>query len=264
MENISKQQFIIGVAAIAIIVFGIAAWYFLDFKGTTGGASPNNGTTVDLSQGATTTDAYSVELISSGEAVSAPSLDRAIPATSPNLDASVRAQLIANIQATIARLKVSPDSYNDWMLLGGQRQMAGDYEGAKEAWVYMTQRAPNEATPYGNLGNLYAVYLKDYARAETNYKAAISRSSNVMSYYVNLHEVYRYHLKDTTKAVEILKQGIQNIPKEISLHVTLARYYKDLGRTSEAKTEYDAAITAAQAGGQASVATQLQEERDSL
>lgn len=261
MQDISKQQFFIGAGAITIIVVGLAAWYFLDL-GSTSSPSNTNGSVIDLSQGATTTDKYTVELVPSGNLSAAPSLERAVPSTSPDLEAAVRAQLITNIQATITRLKANSDSYNDWMLLGVQRQMLGDYQGAVEAWDYMTERAPNDATAYGNLANLYAVYLKDYSRAEANYKAAISRGPGVMSYYTNLHEVYRYNLKDSKKATDVLKQGIQKISKEVSLYIMLARYYKDLGETENARAEYDASLSLA--AGNSALIADLQAERNSL
>lgn len=242
-----------------MVIVGIAAWYVLDFAAKPAGDTSSNAssTVVDLSK---KSDRYAVELVPARSP--APSLTRPTPSTSPTLDASARAQLITNIEATISRLKTDPNSYSDWMLLGIERQTLGDYAGAAEAWSYVTKRAPNDATPYGNLANLYAVYLKDYARAEANYKTAISLSPSTANYYANLHEVYRYNLKDSTKAVNILKQGIQNIPKEVSLYVTLARYYKDLGQKDAARAEFDAAISAA--AGNSTLIADLQAEKDSF
>lgn len=251
-RSLSIWTKILGIVAAALALI-IAAWIFAARSGT-----PVSDV-VAVQEGATTSP-YTVELVPNGSA--APSLERKIPGSAPGLDASAYAILVANLARTAANLKANPDSFGDWLELGVERQMLGDYEGAAEAWIYLTKRSPDASLPYGNLGNLYAAYLKDFERAVEYYDAAIARDPSQARYYLNLHEIYRYYLDDTKKAINVLRQGVAALPNETGLRVTLARYYRDLGRKSEAKAEYDAAISAA--SGNAELTTSLETEKAAL
>ena len=195
-------------------------------------------------------------------------LDRAIPATSPNLSTQARAAALSNLTKATENVRENTFSYGDWLQLGALRQMLGDYEGAALVWRYLvaegTLDAGTKATAYGNLGNLYALYLKDYSRAEANYKAAIGLNSQNPDYYRSLHELYRYTLKNASAAENILRDGGRSIPKALDLQVLLARYLKDIGKTAEAKTAYDAAIAAFEAQGNTVVRDELRAERDAF
>ncbi|MDO8514634.1 MAG: hypothetical protein Q7S50_03765 [bacterium] len=195
-------------------------------------------------------------------------LDRAIPATSPNLTAQARAIALSNLTKATENVRKNTFSYGDWIQIGVLRQMLGDYEGAGMIWRYLvaegTLDAGTKATAYGNLGNLYALHLKDYSRAEANYKAAIDLNSQNPDYYRSLHELYRYTLKNASAAEDILRKGIKNIPQALDLQVLLARYLKDIGKTAEAKTAYDAAMAAFEAQGNTVVRDELRAERDAL
>ena len=63
---------------------------------------------------------------------------------------------------------------------------------------------------------------------------------------------------------DTLKAAIASNSKAVHFRVLLARYYKDAGRTAEAKAQYDAAIAKARELGNTTLATQLEAERSSF
>jgi Tfp pilus assembly protein PilF len=71
-----------------------------------------------------------------------------------------------------------------------------------------------------------------------------------------------FYKQGTSAAEDILKKGAAAIPDSVDIHVQLARYYKAKGDAADAKTQYDAAIGAANKNGQPAVATQLQTEEN--
>lgn len=184
------------------------------------------------------------------------------------LDVEARATAIASLEKAIAKVRTDPFAYGDWLKIGALRQRLGDYEGAALVWRYLvaqgTLDAGTKATCYGNLANLYTLYLKDYSRAEANYKVAIGLNSQNSDYYRSLHELYRYTLKNASAAESILREGIQNMPKALDLQVLLARYLLDIGRGADARTAYEAAIATANGGGNIEAAQQLSAELAAL
>ena len=264
MQNTNTRNALV---ALAIIVLACLGWYFFTHTSTPNLADTNaTSTTEAASQNATTTSVGSgVTVFGSAATPKAPSLDRSIPASSLGLSAEARTQTTLNIQATVTKLKANPLSYSDWLYLGLYRQVLTDYVGAKEALEYAAAIAPNEITAFENLGALYAVNIKDYAKAEANFKKAIAINSRYVDSYQQLFDLYRYHYKQSTSAaVDILKQGITSNPNELSLYITLARYYRDSGQSASARVQYDAAIALAKTQGNASVAADLQAEKNAI
>ena len=129
--------------------------------------------------------------------------------------------------ATVAeKIGKSPDDMALWINLGTLRKEAEDYSGAIVAWNYAASRlADKNPIPYANLGDLYANFLHDKAKAETNYLKAIA--------------IY---------------------PQNIDLHVALAQVYKSEGRANDAKAQYDIAISNAEKAGQTDLASAIKAE----
>ena len=191
-----------------------------------------------------------------------PNLDRAIPATTPDLDAAAYTQLLKDISVAVDDLRKNPASYQDWINLGLDRQMLSDYAGAEEVWIYATKLAPQGEVAFANLGNLYEIYLKEYSQSETYYQKAIAINPADTNLYRSLFELYSAHYKQGTSAAEdILKEGIAKNPTALDLQVLLARLYRDTSRTTEAKAEYDVAIKTATAIGNTLAVSQLQTEK---
>jgi len=115
--------------------------------------------------------------------------------------------LIDEIEKFVQELKNDPNSLENWLYLGLNRKMIGDYEGAKEAWEYAKLISPDNFVVRGNLGDLYAYYLKDNEKAELNYKEALERGSSHVYLYYKTVEFYRDFLNDISKAKEIAQTG---------------------------------------------------------
>lgn len=129
-------------------------------------------------------------------------------------DLSIATPKIKELQSL---LKNTPSNFPAWLDLASYQKMAGDYEGAVLSWQYAGKLAPRDYISLGNLGNLYAYYLKDNAKAELYYKQAISRNPMQSYLYAQLAEVYIDVFKNIEKARAILDQGLSKIPNDPNL-----------------------------------------------
>lgn len=173
------------------------------------------------------------------------------------------------VQKNIARITTSlkEDSvrFGDWLDLGIQYKIAGDYKGAEEAWEYTGFLGPESYIPWHNLGDLYAHYLKDFPKAEQNFKKSIALKPDYIGGYRALYELYYYSYKEKANlATQILKEGLAKNPKSTDLMVLLAQYYKEAGDKDNARTYYQKALTEAKAQGNTSLATLLEQELTNL
>ena len=126
------------------------------------------------------------------------------------------------IRSLQARLKKDPRDFLAWLDLGIYQKMATDYEGAVISWQYASRLDPTSYIPLGNLGDLYAYFLKDKTKALEYYKKAISNGSTQSYLYVQLALVYKDVFKDMDKALAIIDQGLSKLPNNPSLLETKA------------------------------------------
>jgi hypothetical protein len=169
-----------------------------------------------------------------------------------------------NIKTITTQLKVNPDSFESWMNLAQQYKIIEQYKLARDVWEYLT-KVYGSATPFVNLGNLYSLNLKDFPKAESNYKSAIQIDPREIGSYTGLHELYRYSYKtDTNLAEQALLDGLKALPNNVDLLVTLAGYYKDMKRFPEAKGRYIEARDEAQKLGNTPLVDALNKEIASL
>jgi len=138
-------------------------------------------------------------------------LDRSIN-ISADLPEDARKIAVENIEKLIVELKQNPNSFDLWLKLAIYRKMLGDYEGAREIWEYTSKMAPNDAISFNNLGDLYAYYLKDSAKAEENFLKALKNGPDQVYVYRNVHDFYLNVMKDKAKAKKILEDGIKANP----------------------------------------------------
>lgn len=187
--------------------------------------------------------------------VPVPNLKRDILFTDKNLTASQKEKITQDIEKVLAELKANSTQINSWLELGLLRESTGDYEGAKEAWVYITKVSPNNYIAYSNLGNLYQYYLKDNLKAEEYFKKALVIKPDYTLGYQNLYDLYTLSYKEKIDQVPVvLKQGLAKNPEDYNLNVILAGYYSDLGNKTEAKTYYTKALEIAiKTGNQATI-----------
>ena len=193
---------------------------------------------------------YTIKEVSVGRespALKAPDYNAPIvfPASS-NLTAEQKSAIEAQAAAMRAQLSRNSAEYTPWLVLGGFFKQAEDYTQAEEIWTYVSLRWPDDGTVLGNLGDLYLTYLKDYPKAEASYLGAIKNDLGQVNAYRNLFTMYSTVYTPRNSAAEyILKEGIKNNPDTLDFYVSLARYYRDNGRTEEARAAYDVAITQA-------------------
>ena len=196
----------------------------------------------------------------------APSLNRKVSITADlPLDAKqILTKKITDLQALIAK------DYNDyaaWMNLAISYKMAGDYEGAKQIWIYENTVHPGESISLHNLGSLYQNEYKNYPVAEDYYLQAMNADVTKSVNYLALFDLYRYNYKqDTTAAVDILKTGISRVSgtSVIDLYAALALYYEGKGDAASAITYYTEARDAAKTAGNTALAAQFDASIEAL
>lgn len=140
-----------------------------------------------------------------------PDLNKPINITA-NLPEDAKKIAQEKIEKLSSELKQNPNLFENWLVLGIYRKIIGDFEGAKECWEYVAALNPKSSTPFNNLGDLYAYYLKDYKKAEENFLIAIKNGPDQIYIYRSLYDFYRYVIKDDVKAKKTLEQGIATNP----------------------------------------------------
>lgn len=141
-----------------------------------------------------------------------PDLNRPI-IFSVNLPDETKKDAEARIKSVSAKLKENPALYSQWVELGLYRKLIGDYVGAAIAWEHAGVLNPTSFIPSQNLGDLYALDIKDYQKAEAYYKKSISKDEKVIMVYEKLYELYKYYLKDPSRAKAVLEDGIAKNPQ---------------------------------------------------
>lgn len=195
--------------------------------------------------------------------IAIPSLDRVV--TADTLQADLRNQLISQIKETSATLKNNTGYFDGWIMLGSLRKMAGDYEGARDAWEYASAISPSNYVSFGNLGDLYQYYLKDYPRAEKNMLTSVKNKVDNIAGYRNLYNLYtQSYKKKISEAPKILLLGLSKNPNNLDLIVLLAQYYAGVGDKSSATKYYELGITQADKEGNVSLKQSLLSELSAL
>lgn len=178
---------------------------------------------------------------------------------------SERADLLSKLDDLISLLNKDPENLNAWIQLGHVRMAAGDPAGAKQIWEYTAQVWPANKVSFNILGDFCTDVRKNYDKGEASYLTAVRNDPTNPAPYRSLFRLYHtIGYKGAGTAEDILKQGIAAIPTAIDLRVLLADYYRDTGRTAEAKTQYDLAISNAKSQGQTSLAASIQTKRDAF
>ena len=123
--------------------------------------------------------------------------------------------------------------------LGGVHRDVGNFAKAQAAFMYAQKLQPGAFLPYGNLGELYFRYIKDYAKAEEYYLKAIEIPGPYLEmYYSELYELYRFFLNDEKKAENILISGSVKYPEQTDILANLALHYRQLQQIPKAIETY--------------------------
>lgn len=259
-----QRNLVIGIA-IAAVLLGLGI--YIEKKNVSGGTlAPASGaatSTADRSGVAVeATGDYTIQEISE---IMPPDYRKPV-SFSASVSAEARASINASLAQKRAALTSNPTDFNAWISLGALYHTGGDERTAEEVWLYAAALAPQASLPYDNLGDLYLNYLKEYVKSESAFKKAIAADAQDVGAYQNLFSLYTEYgyKKGTAAAEDILKKGIAANPGAYDLETLLARYYTGLGRTAEAKLQYEAAIKAAEKAGAVSIAEQLKAEEAAI
>jgi predicted Zn-dependent protease len=222
MEMTKTHKIIIGIIVLILLLVAFMLWNRKgdtakidtvnkvipgDIPGTLKGIDPNGGT-------------YTITPveIDGKKSVPTPSLDRPLTVHSMAVvSAEIQAYATEKIKAMQTLLKKDSKNLSAWIDLGIYQKIGGDFDGAILSWKYVGAIADKDSVAYGNIGNLYAYYLKDNAQAEMYYKKAIANGPMNVNLYIQFAEVYRDVFGDIQKARDIIAQGLTKIPNDESL-----------------------------------------------
>jgi tetratricopeptide (TPR) repeat protein len=216
--NTTSRNVLLGL--LALVAIGAVGYAVVSSKGTTATSTDSgivfdpNATTSQTIE--TPNGSYTITPVTD-DAPTPPNYKKAV-AFKGEVSTEVRDAINAQLKET--QDVIAGDQYNfeAWVNLGILHKIGGDYEGAAEIWRYVAAIYPNSTVPLDNLGGLYMDFLKNYARAETNFKASIALDSHDINAYqqlVSLYTVYGY--KGTSTAVALIEQGLAANPGNASL-----------------------------------------------
>ncbi len=134
----------------------------------------------------------------------------------------------------VTALQKDKTLFNHWIVLGNDKKFVGDYEGAKDIYVFVGQLRPLNSLSFENLGDLYMNFLKDYPNAEIAFKRAVVNVGTENSSYIrNLINLYHFWNKSDLEKQTIL-EAISKFPQETSFLVLLSRWYSEAGDKANA------------------------------
>lgn len=251
---------------LVIVVLGTIGWFA--FGNSVPGEEVKNESEkkpgIELTEGEA--EITQIPIDASGSSLVRPELDRTV--TIPvRFNAEAKAILLSNIKTLKSQIENDPGSFQAWSDLAMQYKIIDDFEGAAEIWEFLNKAAENNTVSRVNLGNLYHYELKEYAKAEASFKAALAINNRLPEAYTGLHELYRYSYKtNTTLAEDILKDGIAAISQNqnIDLKLMLAGYYKEKGRNADAKEFYTQARAQAETLGNTQLVSAIDAELATL
>lgn len=214
-ENTRKWY---GIAAGIIVIFIAFAWYLsAHHKAVAPGQTNTNSTASSTEQGGS----VQVGAVPNTSGYTAPDLNR--PYTPPsNLPASVQADSKKAVATAIEQLKIDPNHLAYWLQLAIYRKGSADYTGAEEIWVYATKVWPTDPISYENLGDLYANYLKQPAKAVEYWNKAIPLDKqNNVRLYLALATFQDINMNDKAAARATLQAGLKANPGNANLQYAL-------------------------------------------
>ena len=276
MPRMQKQhiyKFILGAC-----VIGVGIWLLVSGGGKNGirtaTTTPNmhatstdatsttvsiGGIDINVPSGATIT-----EISSGADSTPPPTLDRSV--TFPDFYTDEQKTIVEKkMNDTIQALKNDPTQFAYWLELGILRSNVQDYEGAKEVYEYLNAVSPNNSISFMNLGNLYYLYLKDYMKAEGNFKHAITNNPNNMQAYQSLYELYTNAYKQNTDSgLNTLLEALSVMPNNVDFLRAVGMEYKKRGDTAHARTYLEKARDEAQKLDNQGLVDTLEQELSSL
>lgn len=149
-----------------------------------------------------------------------------------NILPDVKERYQKKYELTKEKLLNDPENFVAWIDLGIIKKGVHDYKGAEEAWLRLGEIRPQNSTSFGNLGDLYDHFLKDYPKSEWAYKKAIENSRGEpqnANYYEGLFKLYYFHYsekKDSAKPT--LEESLKNNPESKLLKGLREEYFNNI------------------------------------
>lgn len=180
----------VALAAAVGLAIGVGGWLLLAPKTA---VAPNSSTTAST----TVTDlGNGTQIQATGDVTVTQTNQNAAPKPpalrsinfSVNTSADLKTALQSQYATISAQIKAAPNRVDLWLQLGVLYKIGGDYAGAAAAWTYVAQAAPASiaAVAYGNLGDLYLNFTREYQKAEVSYKAALALKPGYADYQAGL------------------------------------------------------------------------------
>ena len=157
------------------------------------------------------------------------------------LSDSIKNQAVEKIKNAGEMIKKDYTFIEAWLDFGAYRKLIGDYDGAIEAWIFLTVIRPKDPVAFNNLGGIYAFYLKDFMKGEQNFLRAVSNDPTKVGAYMQLITIYQ-ETKQLDKMEPLLLSGIKNNSADPTLKILLARFYVEQKRAGEALELYESAL----------------------
>lgn len=145
-----------------------------------------------------------------------------------------------------AQIKKDKSNYDAYMSLGfnwkGIGEVTKDDKYLKKAIAAYNQvikRWGNAAyLPFVNRANVY-IDLKDYARAEEDFKVALEIGPGEQNIYISLADLYKNYMnKDSQTIKAVYEKGIKTVVGGGNLVVSYASYLEEIGDYKEALKYY--------------------------
>jgi len=120
------------------------------------------------------------------------------------------------------------------------KRMAGDFEGARDVWNYVSLKSPKNSVSFFNLGQLYAEDLKDNKKAEEGFLKALENSqgeSGNEQYYRGVVDFYTYYYPEKISEVEkilLAALATEQYQNSQDLLALIAAYYGNNGKKEKA------------------------------
>ena len=144
-------------------------------------------------------------------------------------------ELQKRLNTAIEYIAKSPKEEVYWIELGMVKKQFDNYIGARDAWEYARLINNKNSIIYHNLGSLYALYLRDFEKAEKYYQTSVNLDRLSSQSYLALAEFYKDFYKEKSDLVDdVLLAGLGLLPHDANLVLNLAFYYKSTGDKEKA------------------------------
>jgi tetratricopeptide (TPR) repeat protein len=211
---------------LAVIVLIIAGAYLYTRPAAPAVSGTGTSTPITTTQNGVTTAGGSATVTESPQAPQAPNYKTPL-VFGADVSADVRALFTNQFNQTVAAIEKDATSFGAWINLGILRKDTGDYQGAKADWSYMAALYSKSTLPTDNLGDLYMNFIKDYPKAESNFKLSLANDPHDINAYQQLVSLYTaYGYKGTSTALTLLTQGLKDNPNNQTLLQLQAQFSK--------------------------------------